>query len=198
MSDGALWFTERGGNIGRITTAGKINQVCLASLTGRSQNTDPVGITTGPDNALWFTEYQGNNIGRLDPHQISFTTPTHDLNCDGKSDITWRDSRRQRRGVADERRDGVVVGWVRRGAHDLVDRRPARLRRRRQGRLAVARHQRQYRHMVHGRRTGLVLRGSRQRCDQLDGRRHRGLRRRRQGRHPLASATPAAIWRSGS
>ena len=26
---------------------------------------DPVGITAGPDGNLWFTEYIGNKIGRL-------------------------------------------------------------------------------------------------------------------------------------
>jgi streptogramin lyase len=26
---------------------------------------DPQGITTGPDGALWFTNYDGNSIGRI-------------------------------------------------------------------------------------------------------------------------------------
>jgi hypothetical protein len=34
-------------------------------------NTQPQGITAGPDGALWFTETAGNNIGR-----ISFAGPT--------------------------------------------------------------------------------------------------------------------------
>ena len=28
-------------------------------------NSVPAGITTGPDGALWFTEYSGDNIGRV-------------------------------------------------------------------------------------------------------------------------------------
>jgi len=27
----------------------------------------PYGITTGPDGALWFTEFYGNSIGRITP-----------------------------------------------------------------------------------------------------------------------------------
>jgi hypothetical protein len=35
----------------------------------------PWGIATGPDNALWFTEYRGNKIGRLGlPSASSFYT----------------------------------------------------------------------------------------------------------------------------
>jgi streptogramin lyase len=39
----------------------------------------PVGITNGPDGALWFLEYYGNKIGRIDPttHAITeYTIPT--------------------------------------------------------------------------------------------------------------------------
>ena len=37
-----------------------------------------VGITTGPDNALWFTEIQGNKIGRITTrgHVAEFALPT--------------------------------------------------------------------------------------------------------------------------
>ncbi len=30
----------------------------------------PIGITAGPDGALWFTEHNGNAIGRLDPARV--------------------------------------------------------------------------------------------------------------------------------
>jgi virginiamycin B lyase len=60
-ADGALWFTEFGGNaIGRITTSGTITEFPLP--TGDSE---PNGIAAGPDGALWFTELAGNRIGRI-------------------------------------------------------------------------------------------------------------------------------------
>src|SRR5579864_3983508 len=58
--DGALWFTEGVGKIGRITTAGVIMEYPVLTPSSR-----PNGITTGPDGALWFTELNGNNIGRI-------------------------------------------------------------------------------------------------------------------------------------
>ncbi len=52
--DGALWFTEFVGNIGRITTDGKITEFpVLKSPGGAPANV--FGITNGPDGALWFT-----------------------------------------------------------------------------------------------------------------------------------------------
>ncbi len=58
--DGALWFTENVGRIGRITTAGIITEYEVPTA-----GSGPWGITTGPDGALWFTEVLGNNIGRI-------------------------------------------------------------------------------------------------------------------------------------
>ena len=59
--DGALWFTENGGNkIGRITTAGVITETSIPTIFSA-----PVGITAGPDGALWFAESCGNKIGRI-------------------------------------------------------------------------------------------------------------------------------------
>ena len=29
------------------------------------QSSDPQGIASGPDGALWFTEYEANKIGRI-------------------------------------------------------------------------------------------------------------------------------------
>src|SRR5260370_36383431 len=54
-----------------------------------------MGITAGPDNALWFTQNDasaagfgmGNQIGRL-----TVTVNTDDFNGDGYSDIPWRDT----------------------------------------------------------------------------------------------------------
>ena len=55
--DGALWFTEWGGNrIGRITTAGAVTEWA----TGLA----PQGLAVGADGAIWFAEYNGK-IGRI-------------------------------------------------------------------------------------------------------------------------------------
>ncbi|OAF12442.1 hypothetical protein AYJ54_06330 [Bradyrhizobium centrolobii] len=70
--DGALWFTEAscirrpgsrcivGNKIGRITTTGSVTE-----FTVPSDGSGPHSITTGPDGALWFTEYYGGRVGRL-------------------------------------------------------------------------------------------------------------------------------------
>ena len=55
-----LWFTEGGGKIGRITTAGYITEYPV--LTSGS---NPLGITVGPDGKLWFTENATNKIGNV-------------------------------------------------------------------------------------------------------------------------------------
>jgi virginiamycin B lyase len=61
--DGALWFTETGGNkIGRITTAGVITEYPLG---GAAKTGSPWDIVVGPDGAMWFTETLGNKIGRI-------------------------------------------------------------------------------------------------------------------------------------
>jgi hypothetical protein len=57
--DGALWFTNGGDSIGRITTAGVITNHSDPTIS------DPDGITTGPDGALWFTNSGNNSIGRI-------------------------------------------------------------------------------------------------------------------------------------
>ena len=54
-----LWFTEAN-KIGRITTVGAIRE-----FTVPTANSDPTGIATGPDGALWFTENTANKIGRI-------------------------------------------------------------------------------------------------------------------------------------
>ena len=70
--DDALWFTESacvrqpgprcviGNKIGRITTGGLITEFAVPA-----DGSGPHSITTGPDGALWFTEYYGSRIGRL-------------------------------------------------------------------------------------------------------------------------------------
>src|SRR5262249_26685238 len=56
--DGALWFANFLGSIGRITTGGAF------TIFAAGQVTQPQSITSGPGRALWFTE--GNSkMGRL-------------------------------------------------------------------------------------------------------------------------------------
>jgi virginiamycin B lyase len=56
--DGSLWFVERYGKIGRITTTGAITEF---SIPGGG----PAGITVGPDGALWFGAVGGDFVGRI-------------------------------------------------------------------------------------------------------------------------------------
>ncbi|WP_210200102.1 hypothetical protein [Bradyrhizobium sp. ARR65] len=58
-SDGALWFTEAGGKIGRITTREGLTEFPIKG--GGILHS----ITVGPDGALWFTEFTSNKIGRI-------------------------------------------------------------------------------------------------------------------------------------
>ena len=53
-------------------------------------NTDLLGITKGPDGAIWFTETNTKKIGRLITG-VSLTA-SHDFNNNGDSDIAWRDT----------------------------------------------------------------------------------------------------------
>jgi virginiamycin B lyase len=63
-SDGALWFTEYNGKIGRITTAGVVtNEYPVPPTNGSIVGIQ--GITEGSDGALWFTEINWNKIGRI-------------------------------------------------------------------------------------------------------------------------------------
>jgi virginiamycin B lyase len=57
--DGALWFTNYSGSIGRITTAGLVTNFALFG------SANPQGITAGPDGALWFTVVDLGTIGRI-------------------------------------------------------------------------------------------------------------------------------------
>jgi virginiamycin B lyase len=68
--DGALWFTGPLQAIGRITTAGQINQLSLPSSTNA-----PGGIAAGPDGVLWFTDIGTNSIGRITTGGVVTETP---------------------------------------------------------------------------------------------------------------------------
>jgi len=49
-----------GDTIGRITTSGSITEYAIPTI-----DSQPFGITAGPDSAMWFAEVNGNNIGRI-------------------------------------------------------------------------------------------------------------------------------------
>ncbi len=57
-SDGAIWYTDFLGTIGRVTLDGAVMEYSTLNLT-------PVGISNGPDDAIWFTSAGTNEIGRL-------------------------------------------------------------------------------------------------------------------------------------
>ena len=59
-SDGALWFVEQGGEIGRLTVQGQLTEF---PLPGRAPI--PGGIAAGQDQALWFTDANSGTIGRI-------------------------------------------------------------------------------------------------------------------------------------
>lgn len=60
-----LWFTEFAGNrIGKITTGAVGAQITEYALKADSE---PEGITLGPDGNLWFTEFDGDSIGKITP-----------------------------------------------------------------------------------------------------------------------------------
>jgi virginiamycin B lyase len=59
--DGAMWFTEFYGKIGRITTSGAITEMAVPAGT----NAYIEQIVTGPDGALWFVETGAGKLGRI-------------------------------------------------------------------------------------------------------------------------------------
>jgi streptogramin lyase len=69
-SDRGVWFTmsnaNNSGYVGRITTAG-ITTLYAQPPTGAATlaKFNPVGITSGPDGAMWFTDAGNNMIGRI-------------------------------------------------------------------------------------------------------------------------------------
>src|SRR5258706_15321658 len=72
--------------IGLTPTAGVISEFFTVRTAG-STGTGRLGVTTGPDGALWFTEsFDAGQIARC----ALTTTNSHDFNADAKSDIAWR------------------------------------------------------------------------------------------------------------
>ena len=61
--DGNIWYTAPEGNnsdVGRITPAGEFGTAVRPTDAG-----DQLGITVGPDGALWFAQAVANDIGRM-------------------------------------------------------------------------------------------------------------------------------------
>ena len=58
-ADDNMWTADQNGYIDKITPAG------IYSEYSTGINGAPVAITSGPDNALWFTESPGTAIGRI-------------------------------------------------------------------------------------------------------------------------------------
>ena len=57
-----LWFTQTAGNrVAQVTTDGDIFEYSIPTASSQ-----PIGITHGPDGAVWFAELAANKIGRLD------------------------------------------------------------------------------------------------------------------------------------
>ena len=90
--EGDMWFTDYGEGlgerIGRITMAGEITQFAVpkVDVAGVLMAPAPYGIATGAEGEIWFTEFSGNQLARINPEngQIStFATPAekeHPLN----------------------------------------------------------------------------------------------------------------------
>lgn len=73
-SDGALWMEEWNASIARMTTDGVVTHYPVpgASFGGL------MGITNGPDGAVWFVDYSDNRIGKITTAGVvtMFTIPT--------------------------------------------------------------------------------------------------------------------------
>jgi len=76
-SDGNLWFTDRAGAIGRITTDGVITRFTAGLNTGAQ----PFSIAQGPDGNMWFTDGGTTPaIGTIDPHTQAISEFSSGLN----------------------------------------------------------------------------------------------------------------------
>ena len=59
--DGSLWFTDGGEAVGRVAPDGSVRYFAVPLAMRGTQ-----GMTAGPDGAMWFTNYLGGSIGRID------------------------------------------------------------------------------------------------------------------------------------
>jgi virginiamycin B lyase len=63
-ADGAVWFSLRASAVGRMTTSGFVNE-CPTPTQVQGGTTLPLGMTAGPDDAMWFAENSAGKIGRI-------------------------------------------------------------------------------------------------------------------------------------
>ncbi len=68
--DGAMWFADPFGQIGRIDASG--------AISGFSAQSQPSKIALGPDGNLWFTDWSANIVSRMTPSGVvsQFAIPT--------------------------------------------------------------------------------------------------------------------------
>jgi streptogramin lyase len=79
--DGNLWFTDRTGKIGRITTSGAIT----GYSSGLNAGSQPFSIAVGPDGNLWFTDAGTTSaIGMIDPATHAIAEFSAGLNAGSK------------------------------------------------------------------------------------------------------------------
>jgi virginiamycin B lyase len=79
--DGNLWFTDRAGAIGRITTGGAITRF----TSGLNAGAQPFSLAVGPDGNLWFTDAgMTSAIGKIDPTTQAITEFSAGLNAGSK------------------------------------------------------------------------------------------------------------------
>ena len=73
--DGAIWFTEtRANKLGKFSPGGQFTEYPIPTAVpfenpqlGTVQTSFPIGITAGPDGAVWFTEGESHKLGRIVP-----------------------------------------------------------------------------------------------------------------------------------
>jgi streptogramin lyase len=77
-SDGNLWFSDRSGAVGRITTGGTITEFSSGLNPGSSDQT----IAMGPDGNMWFTD-NGTTpaIGMINPTTLAISEFSGGLNA---------------------------------------------------------------------------------------------------------------------
>ena len=116
--DGAFWVAAYGGTVGRVTTTG----VVTGTFAIPTLDAGADAVAAGPDQALWFTEYDAGNIARVESQRH------HHGVCDlGAAARPDGDHRRPRRSplVHRQRRDrSRHHGW-----HGLAHPNPERWRR---------------------------------------------------------------------
>jgi streptogramin lyase len=79
--DGNLWFTDRAGKIGRITTSGVITEFS----SGLNAGSQPFSIALGPDGNMWFTDAgTASAIGMIDPRTDAIAEFSSGLNPGSK------------------------------------------------------------------------------------------------------------------